>query len=46
MNVLVFNLGNSSLKFQLIATDLERIKHHKDDRICRARFRTLVARPS
>jgi acetate kinase len=35
MNVLVINSGSSSLKFQVIATDLERIKQHKDDRICR-----------
>ncbi|HXY03610.1 MAG TPA: acetate kinase [Terriglobales bacterium] len=35
MNVLVLNSGSSSLKFQIIATDLERIKQHKDDRICR-----------
>src|SRR5579862_4809556 len=35
MNVLVLNSGSSSLKFQVIATDLERIKQHKDDRICR-----------
>jgi acetate kinase len=35
MNVLVLNLGSSSLKFQVIATDLERIKQYKDDRICR-----------
>lgn len=35
MNVLVLNSGSSSLKFQLIATDLERIKQHQDDRICR-----------
>jgi len=35
MNVLVLNSGSSSLKFQVIATDLERIKAHKDDRICR-----------
>jgi acetate kinase len=35
MNVLVVNSGSSSLKFQVIATDLERIKAHKDDRICR-----------
>jgi acetate kinase len=35
MNVLVLNLGSSSLKFQIIATDLERIKQHQDDRICR-----------
>lgn len=35
MNVLILNSGSSSLKFQIIATDLERIKQHKDDRICR-----------
>jgi acetate kinase len=35
MNVLVLNLGSSSLKFQLIATDLDRIKDYKDDRVCR-----------
>ncbi|MGD0986236.1 MAG: acetate kinase [Candidatus Sulfotelmatobacter sp.] len=35
MNVLVVNSGSSSLKFQIIATDLDRIKAHKDDRICR-----------
>src|SRR5271165_725168 len=35
MNVLVLNSGSSSLKFQVIATDLERIKGHKDDRLCR-----------
>jgi acetate kinase len=35
MNVLVLNAGSSSLKFQIIATDLDRIKDHKDDRICR-----------
>jgi acetate kinase len=35
MNVLVLNSGSSSLKFQIIATDLERIKQHRDDRICR-----------
>lgn len=35
MNVLVLNAGSSSLKFQIIATDLDRIKEEKDDRICR-----------
>jgi acetate kinase len=35
MNVLVVNSGSSSLKFQVISTDLERIKEHRDDRICR-----------
>jgi acetate kinase len=35
MNVLVLNSGSSSLKFQIIATDLERAKQRADDRICR-----------
>jgi acetate kinase len=35
MNVLVLNSGSSSLKFQVIATDLDRIKQHKDDRLCK-----------
>lgn len=35
MNVLVLNSGSSSLKFQGIATELERIKQYQDDRICR-----------
>jgi acetate kinase len=35
MNVLVVNSGSSSLKFQVIATDLDRIKQHQDDRLCR-----------
>ena len=34
MNVLVLNSGSSSLKFQVIATDLEQIKQYKDDRVC------------
>jgi len=35
MNILVLNSGSSSLKFQVIATDLKQIEEHKDDRICR-----------
>ncbi|HEV2397614.1 MAG TPA: acetate kinase [Candidatus Sulfotelmatobacter sp.] len=35
MNVLVLNVGSSSLKFQVIATDLDPIKQDKDDRILR-----------
>jgi len=35
MNVLVLNAGSSSLKFQVIATDLERIKQHQDRRLCK-----------
>jgi acetate kinase len=35
MNVLVLNSGSSSLKFQLIATDMERIQKNADERLCR-----------
>lgn len=35
MNVLVLNAGSSSLKFQVIATDLDRIKRDADERLCR-----------
>jgi acetate kinase len=35
MNVLVLNAGSSSLKFQLITTDLERIQKNADQRLCR-----------
>src|SRR3954451_10545256 len=35
MNVLVLNSGSTSLKFQVIATDLEHIQQDKDERICR-----------
>src|SRR5579871_2084464 len=35
MNVLVLNAGRSSLKFQVIATDLERIRQDQDERLCR-----------
>lgn len=35
MNVLVVNAGSSTLKFQVMATDLERIIQDGDDRICR-----------
>ena len=33
MNVMVLNCGSSSVKFQLIATDLERIKQDADQRL-------------
>lgn len=33
MNVLVLNCGSSSVKFQLIATDLDRIEHDADQRL-------------
>jgi len=35
MNILVLNSGSSSLKFQLIATDLERIRQGTDQRLLR-----------
>jgi len=35
MNVLILNSGSSSLKFQVIATDLERIEKNSDERLCR-----------
>jgi acetate kinase len=35
MNVLVLNSGSSSLKFQLITTDLDRIKQNADQRLCK-----------
>jgi acetate kinase len=41
MNVLVLNSGSSSLKFQVIATDQEQIKEHRDDRILRGEIEGL-----
>jgi acetate kinase len=35
MNVLVLNSGSSTLKFQLIGTDLERMKQDAEQRFCR-----------
>jgi acetate kinase len=35
MNVLVLNAGSSSLKFQVIATDMEHIRADSDERLCR-----------
>jgi len=35
MNVLILNAGSSSLKFQVIATDMERIQNRQDQRLCR-----------
>jgi acetate kinase len=35
MNVLVLNCGSSTLKFQLIQTDLDRIARDADHRLCR-----------
>jgi acetate kinase len=35
MNILVLNSGSSSLKFQVITSDLEKIKQNADERLCR-----------
>ncbi|HEY0080371.1 MAG TPA: acetate kinase [Pyrinomonadaceae bacterium] len=35
MNILVLNCGSSSVKFQLIATDLDRIAENRDERLAR-----------
>jgi len=35
MNVLVINSGSSTLKFQVIATDLQKFSQNADDRLCR-----------
>jgi acetate kinase len=35
MNIFVVNAGSSSLKFQVIATDLARIAGNKDEVLCR-----------
>lgn len=41
MNVLVLNSGSSSLKFQIIATDLDRIQKYEDERICRGEIEDI-----
>jgi acetate kinase len=41
MNVLVLNAGTSSLKFQVIATDLEHIKRDDDLRLCRGEIERI-----
>lgn len=38
MNVLVLNSGSSTLKFQLIATDLDRMRQNRDKRLCRGKI--------
>lgn len=35
MNVIVFNCGSSSLKFQIIDTDLEKIEKHEDKQLAK-----------
>jgi acetate kinase len=41
MNVLVINAGSSSLKFQVIATDLDRIKQDRDELLCRGQVERI-----
>jgi len=41
MNVLVLNAGSSTLKFQLIATDLDRIKENTDERLVRGQVERI-----
>jgi acetate kinase len=41
MNILVLNCGSSSVKFQLIATDLERIAQNTDVRLARGMIERL-----
>ena len=41
MNVLVLNSGSSTLKFQLIATDLGRISQNNEDRLCRGQIEQI-----
>jgi acetate kinase len=41
MNVLVLNAGSSSLKFQVLATDMDRIKRDDDQRLCRGQVERI-----
>ena len=41
MNILVLNSGSSSLKFQLIATDFDRIAQERDERLCRGQIERI-----
>ncbi len=41
MNILVLNCGSSSLKFQLIATDLERTEHHTDQKLAQGQIERI-----
>jgi acetate kinase len=43
MNILVLNAGSSSLKFQIIATDLDRIRLDKDVRLLRGEVERIGA---
>jgi acetate kinase len=41
MNILVLNAGSSSLKFQVISTDPERIDQARDERLCRGQVERI-----
>ncbi len=41
MNVFVINAGSSSLKFQVIATDMDRIKGDRDHLLCRGQVERI-----
>jgi acetate kinase len=41
MNIFVINAGSSSLKFQVIATDLERIRQDNDEVLCRGQVERI-----
>ena len=43
MNILVLNAGSSSLKFQIVATDLERIRNGADVRLLRGEVERIGA---
>jgi acetate kinase len=43
MNILVLNAGSSSLKFQIIATDIDRIREDKDVRLLRGEVERIGA---
>jgi acetate kinase len=43
MNILVLNAGSSSLKFQIIATDLDRIREDQDVRLLRGEVERIGA---
>ena len=41
MNVLVLNVGSSTLKFQLVRTDAERIAAHTDEKLARGQLERI-----
>jgi acetate kinase len=41
MNVIVFNCGSSSLKFQIIDTDLEKIENNEDKQLAKGLFERI-----